>query len=679
MLSLSRFFQPFFTTRPLSQIIYVGSRAKPKYQKLLNDVGKQLGIPVHWCLGGLASEKFRRNWERHRREHERREAEEAEEEEDEEEEDDEENAAAAAAEEEERRQRDEAAAAAAATTLPESMRHGRHLSANDSSVRLDDATDQNGSRQSARVFEATRAATTGATAAATSTAAALSPSATRRTRKSATADISATGTRHLERRPTAGRHVSFTNHHDDDNNDVIARGRRPRHLDTCAQFIRNMLQRHKNQRKRGGTTSTATTPTSASSSAATPLVTDYVKTTLLNKNHRASKRLNARPKIGSLKKASQFLTLRDRSLNRLGFLALAAQRPPSSTTKQQQPLRSSSRTGWGGAMVTRAATGSLPSGSTTTTPTPSPAARRRRRHQPKATTTTTKRRRSRTNDDDGDDDDDVDEDEKASKNQKRTTTATTTNKTTMTRGRGQRRRRQNGNRVKFLVDDNEEKHRDGLYHDDDDDNNDDDDDGDGKIHLSREDEAIVNRTIDAEEAESFDFLPDSLLLFDDCLVPISPLDHQRLPGSTTHNATASSSSSSSSSSPSSTINTRNKNNNNSNNAARQTQNAFTEALQFFSSLALEHAHHDSLHFVVTSQSVLSSAGTSAVARCFKTLRQNIDAHIVFDQPLQDARSFFKNLVSGAGEFEESRGIPLLITLKKMVDIFSPIFYLLLSF
>ena len=672
MLSLSRFFQPFFTTRPLSQIIYVGSRAKPKYQKLLNDVGKQLGIPVHWCLGGLASEKFRRNWERHRREHERREAEEAEEEEDEEEEDDEENAAAAA-EEEERRQRDEAAAAAAATTLPESLRHGRHLSANDSSVRLDDATDQNGSRQSARVFEATRAATTGATAAATSTAAALSPSATRRTRKSATA-----GTRHLERRPTAGRHVSFTNHHDDDNNDVIARGRRPRHLDTCAQFIRNMLQRHKNQRKRGGTTSTATTPTSASSSAATPLVTDYVKTTLLNKNHRASKRLNARPKIGSLKKASQFLTLRDRSLNRLGFLALAAQRPPSSTTKQQQPLRSSSRTGWGGAMVTRAATGSLPSGSTTTTtPTPSPAARRRRRHQPKATTTT-KRRRSRTNDDDGDDDDDVDEDEKASKNQKRTTTATTTNKTTMTRGRGQRRRRQNGNRVKFLVDDNEEKHRDGLYHDDDD-NNDDDDDGDGKIHLSREDEAIVNRTIDAEEAESFDFLPDSLLLFDDCLVPISPLDHQRLPGSTTHNATASSSSSSSSSSPSSTINTRNKNNNNSNNAARQTQNAFTEALQFFSSLALEHAHHDSLHFVVTSQSVLSSAGTSAVARCFKTLRQNIDAHIVFDQPLQDARSFFKNLVSGAGEFEESRGIPLLITLKKMVDIFSPIFYLLLSF
>ena len=606
----------------------MGSRAKPKYQKLLNDVGKQLDIPVHWCLGGLASEKFRRNWEKHRREHARREAEEAEEEEDEEEEKDD--------EEEEQRRRDEAAAAAAAATLPESLR-GRHLSANDSSVRLDDATDQNGSRQSARVFEATRAATTGAKTTATSTAAALSPSATRRTRKSATADISATGTRHLERRATAGRHVSFTNRHDDDNNDVIARGRRPRHLDTCAQFIRNMLQRHKNQRKRGGTTTTTTTTSSASSSAATPLVTDYVKTTLLNKNHRASKRLNARPKIGSLKKASQFLTLKDQSLNRLGFLALAAQHPPSPKQQQhQQPPRS--RTGWGGAMVTRAATGSLPSGSTTaaaaspTPPSPAPARRRRQR--------TTKRRRPRTKDDDDDDDDN---DEKPSKNQKRTTTAATTNKTTMTRSRGQRQR-QNGNRVKFLVDDNEDDNRDGLYNDDDDDDhNDDDDNHPGKIHLSREDEAIVNRTIDAEEAESFDFLADSLLLFDDCLVPISPLDHQRLPGSTTtttttNNATAPSSSSSSPSS--------NKNNNN---AARQTQNAFTEALQFFSSLALEHAHHDSLHFVVTSQSVLSSAGTSAVARCFKTLRQNIDAHIVFDQPLQDARSFFKNLVSGAGE------------------------------
>ena len=605
----------------------MGSRAKPKYQKLLNDVGKQLDIPVHWCLGGLASEKFRRNWEKHRREHARREAEEAEEEEDEEEEKDD--------EEEEQRRRDEAAAAAAAATLPESLR-GRHLSANDSSVRLDDATDQNGSRQSARVFEATRAATTGAKTTATSTAAALSPSATRRTRKSATADISATGTRHLERRATAGRHVSFTNRHDDDNNDVIARGRRPRHLDTCAQFIRNMLQRHKNQRKRGGTTTTTTTTSSASSSAATPLVTDYVKTTLLNKNHRASKRLNARPKIGSLKKASQFLTLKDQSLNRLGFLALAAQHPPSPKQQQhQQPPRS--RTGWGGAMVTRAATGSLPSGSTTaaaspTPPSPAPARRRRQR--------TTKRRRPRTKNDDDDDDDN---DEKPSKNQKRTTTAATTNKTTMTRSRGQRQR-QNGNRVKFLVDDNEDDNRDGLYNDDDDDDhNDDDDNHPGKIHLSREDEAIVNRTIDAEEAESFDFLADSLLLFDDCLVPISPLDHQRLPGSTTtttttNNATAPSSSSSSPSS--------NKNNNN---AARQTQNAFTEALQFFSSLALEHAHHDSLHFVVTSQSVLSSAGTSAVARCFKTLRQNIDAHIVFDQPLQDARSFFKNLVSGAGE------------------------------
>ena len=585
MLSLSRYFQPFFTTRPISQIIYVGSRAKPKYQKKLNDVGKQLGVPVHWCLGGLASDKFRRNWERHRRDHRRREAEEEAAEENEEEE-------------------EETAQLVSLAPRPLSSGQPRDAAEDGSTRQQDHVGRSDGASQPPPPFRVNQAIR-GAAAATNPPGSTSSP---RGNAYSTTAGIP-----FLRRRTRTGRHVSFAQDardkdDDDDVNDgaAFSRKRRPRHLDTCAQFIRNMLQRRKNQRKRAATTSSAAA--NAAASLAPPTAENYVKTTLLNKRHRAGKRLNARPKIGSLKKASEFLTLRDKSLNRLGFLALAPQQPPT-------PPRS----GWGGAMVTRAAARSLSSGLTTP-----PAAT----VTPPTTTTTTTRRRNKRRMNHNNDDDDDNDDGKDPNPARRSATATTTIETA-------RGRRRNGKRVKFLVDDDNDP---SLRQDRGTDTDDDDNHNDDPIPLSREDEALVDKTIEAEEAESFSFLPDSLLLFDDCLVPISSFDHQQPPGSTTTTTTT-------------TTTTPSKN---SHNAARKTQNIFTETLQFLSSLALEHAHHDSLHFVVTSQSVLSSAGTSAVARCFKTLRQNIDAHILFDQPLQDARSFFTNLVSGPGECAEGR-------------------------
>ena len=67
ILQLCRNFRPFFSTKEIKSIVYVGNHANPEYLQRLKDVGRELGnVPVHLCVGegGIHSSKFRRNWER---------------------------------------------------------------------------------------------------------------------------------------------------------------------------------------------------------------------------------------------------------------------------------------------------------------------------------------------------------------------------------------------------------------------------------------------------------------------------------------------------------------------------------------------------------------------------------------------------------------------------------------
>ena len=455
----------------------MGNRAQPKYQDLLNNVGKSLGIPVHWCLGGIHSKKFRENWERARNEHRRRE--------------EESNVATPVTPSD-----------STSTTQP-----------NEAQTRADNA----------------------------------------------------------RKKPQGHNHDDEDNDEDsddddddDENDDKDSNGappshRRHRQMDECSQFIRKMLQQHKNSR--GNHANPSTTPTSL----------DYVQSHLLKKNHRASKHLNGRPKLGSLRKASQFLTLRDKAVGKLGFLALASQ----PKQQQRQPTLKA-----GGGAVTRSASRS-----------------RLWRDEEKEKDTNEERRRGGRNEPGGP-----------------TTTATATARMKL---KSRYSGRRGGKRIKFNTDDN-----DNDKNDDDDDNHEDvlaasSTSIPTKVSLTKEHERALEETIAEENAEFIPFIKDQLLLFDDCLVPIDPLYADN-----------------------------NNENNNKGHAARRDQNLYTETLQFLTSLALEHAHHQLYHFAVTSQTVLSSSGSSAVARAFKTLRQNLDAHFVFYQPLQDARAFFKNLTSG---------------------------------
>ena len=65
-MNLASSWSPFWSIRPLSQIVYVGNDAASSYLQRLKDIGSRLNIPVHLCVGqgGIHSPKFKTNWER---------------------------------------------------------------------------------------------------------------------------------------------------------------------------------------------------------------------------------------------------------------------------------------------------------------------------------------------------------------------------------------------------------------------------------------------------------------------------------------------------------------------------------------------------------------------------------------------------------------------------------------
>ena len=63
---LASSWRPFWSTRAVKEVVYVGNHATPAYLGRLREVGRRLGIPVHICVeqGGIHSPKFKRNWDR---------------------------------------------------------------------------------------------------------------------------------------------------------------------------------------------------------------------------------------------------------------------------------------------------------------------------------------------------------------------------------------------------------------------------------------------------------------------------------------------------------------------------------------------------------------------------------------------------------------------------------------
>ena len=157
---------------------------------------------------------------------------------------------------------------------------------------------------------------------------------------------------------------------------------------------------------------------------------------------------------------------------------------------------------------------------------------------------------------------------------------------------------------------------------DDDDDNDDENDVD-LPPLSKKSRKLLDTQLERESGELIDFPPRTLLLLDDVLTGSSgSRNNDRLD--------------SGNSNPSHF------------DVARKIRDAFTANLQFVQSLATEYSHHAQISFCVTSQSTLSSSGTgsNAAARALRIIRQNTDAHILFQQPVRDVRSMLQNLSVG---------------------------------
>ena len=156
-------------------------------------------------------------------------------------------------------------------------------------------------------------------------------------------------------------------------------------------------------------------------------------------------------------------------------------------------------------------------------------------------------------------------------------------------------------------------------------NNDDDDDDDdvNSPPLSKKSRKLLDTQLERESDELINFPPHSLLLLDDVLTGSS--------GGPANDGPDGSNSFSSHF-----------------DNARKIRDTFTANLQFLQSLATEYSHHAQISFCVTSQSTLSSSGTgsNAAARALRIIRQNTDAHILFQQPVRDVRSMLQNLSVG---------------------------------
>ena len=125
---------------------------------------------------------------------------------------------------------------------------------------------------------------------------------------------------------------------------------------------------------------------------------------------------------------------------------------------------------------------------------------------------------------------------------------------------------------------------------------------DAAVETPLTDESRINleRRLRENEAEDhISFRPETLILLDDALVPIDPLKHGNA------------------------------------DAVREERDRYLTTVQWITKICLQDGHHLRLHLAVTSQSLLSSSGSSnAISRAFRTIRQNLDSHIIFFQPLQ---------------------------------------------
>ena len=82
--------------------------------------------------------------------------------------------------------------------------------------------------------------------------------------------------------------------------------------------------------------------------------------------------------------------------------------------------------------------------------------------------------------------------------------------------------------------------------------------------------------------------------------------------------------------------------------AKKSRDQYVQNLQWIQSLATEFSHHARINFCLVSQSTLSSsaAGSNLAARSLRILRQNVDSHIIFQQPVADTRQFLQSVSVG---------------------------------
>ena len=79
---------------------------------------------------------------------------------------------------------------------------------------------------------------------------------------------------------------------------------------------------------------------------------------------------------------------------------------------------------------------------------------------------------------------------------------------------------------------------------------------------------------------------------------------------------------------------------------KQKNAEYLNTLRFIQSLTQKFCHHYRWHLCITTQSPLSSAGTSAVSQMFRDIRTNLDGTAVFSLVLRDLQTLLSQIYSG---------------------------------
>ena len=73
---------------------------------------------------------------------------------------------------------------------------------------------------------------------------------------------------------------------------------------------------------------------------------------------------------------------------------------------------------------------------------------------------------------------------------------------------------------------------------------------------------------------------------------------------------------------------------------------YLKTLEFINHLCLELSHHMKIHVVIISQSNLTGNGNNYISSLYKSIKNNIDTFILFQQSLADIRNFLLSLGTG---------------------------------